>query len=461
MIFPSFTIVRVCLLGLVGVLGGLPAASCRSADGWQVGMARELITPSEPIWMSGYASRDRPAEGTRTDLWVKAMALKGQDGKVGLILSLDLVGIGAEVSNAICRSLMKNHGLDRSQILINSSHTHTGPVVGNNLRTMYFLSDEANQKIDDYTERLVAKVADCGRRALDSFEPARLFFGTGQSQFGVNRRNNPEMLVPKLRFEGQLKGPVDYSVPVLRVINSDDQTIGILFGYACHATTLSDFQWSGDYPGYAQSFLEGRYPGAMAQFMAGCGADINPIPRRKPELAVGYGAKLADSVHEVLGGVMKEIGPKLATRFASTDLDFDQVPDRKELEAQAASKDRFIESRAQHWIGVLNRGGSLPSTYSYPVSWWRLGGEMDLVAMGGEVVVEYSLAIKRLFGASCWVAAYSHDVMAYIPSRRIWDEGGYEGATSMIYYGQPDRWAGSVEEDVLELIASLRREVGH
>ena len=452
--------VRFCLLGLLGSLGFLPQAMGQKVDGWQVGMARKLITPSEPIWMSGYASRNRPADSTRTDLWVKAMALKDRDGHVGLILSLDLVGIGAEVSGSICHALMSARGLDRSQILINSSHTHTGPVVGNNLRTMYFLSDEANEKIDNYTRRLSATVVACAEEALSSFEPARVSFGTGQSRFGVNRRNNPEMLVPKLRFEGQLKGPVDYSVPVLRITGSDDRTVGILFGYACHATTLSDYQWSGDYPGYAQLFLEGRYPGAMAQFVAGCGADINPIPRRKPELAVSYGAALADSVHAVLGGVMEEIAPKLVTQYGLKDIGFDQVPDREALEKQVASKDRYIQSRARHWIAVLERGGKVPSTYPYPVSWWRFGGEMDLIAMGGEVVVEYALAIKRQFGGSSWVAGYSHDVMAYIPSQRIWREGGYEGATSMIYYGQPDRWSDTVEQDVLELIADLGRSVG-
>ena len=73
-----------------------------------------------------------------------------------------------------------------------------------------------------------------------------------------------------------------------------------------------------------------------------------------------------------------------------------------------------------------------------------------MVTLGGEVTVDYALAIKKMFGRKrTFVAAYCNDVMAYIPSKRVWDEGGYEGASAMVYYGQPSRWSATVEQDVL------------
>ncbi|MDA7633407.1 hypothetical protein N8766_04790, partial [bacterium] len=136
---------------------------------------------------------------------------------------------------------------------------------------------------------------------------------------------------------------------------------------------------------------------------------------------------------------------------------FENVPGRDRLLRDAASEDRYVVSRARKWLKVIDAGGVIPSSYEYPISWWRLGNSMNFVGMGGEVVVEYALAIKQLYGAATWVAGYSHDVMAYIPSKRIWLEGGYEGATSMIYYGQPDRWSETVEDDVLSAVQSLAR----
>jgi hypothetical protein len=57
--------------------------------------------------------------------------------------------------------------------------------------------------------------------------------------------------------------------------------------------------------------------------------------------------------------------------------------------------------------------------------------------------------------------SYCNDVMAYIPSLRVLKEGGYEGATSMIAYGQPTAWGDRIEEDIIasvrELVSETRR----
>ncbi len=443
-----------CLSWLVCVAVFCSADLGRAAT-WEVGLAKRRITPRESIWMSGYASRDRPADGVRTELWTKAIALKDGSGRLGLVLSLDVVGFGPDIADPICAQLMAQHRLAREQIVLNASHTHTGPVVGSNLATMYFLSEEEQAKVDRYAKQLAAWVVAAANEAVVSMEPAQLSYAVGQATFGVNRRNNPEMLVPKLRFEGQLRGPVDYSVPVLRISDAEDRLQALLFGYACHATVLSDYQWSGDYPGYAQSFLESRYPGVMAQFVAGCGADVNPLPRRKATLAIDYGQQLADAVTLALRGVGRAVTPELQQAYQVVELPFDRLPDRKELERQVRDGDRYQVARARKWLDVLDRGERLPADYGYPVSWWRLGQELDFIALGGEVVVEFALFAQARFGARCWVAGYSHDVMGYIPSRRIWNEGGYEGGSSMIYYGQPTRWAGDVEKRVMEALGEL------
>ena len=82
-------------------------------------------------------------------------------------------------------------------------------------------------------------------------------------------------------------------MPVLAVKAAEGQAAApSLFGYACHATVLDGYEWSGDYPGYAQIELEKAHPGAIALFWAGCGADQNPLPRRHRELAEKYGQAL-------------------------------------------------------------------------------------------------------------------------------------------------------------------------
>src|SRR5439155_3646460 len=122
----------------------------------------------------------------------------------------------------------------------------------------------------------------------------------GSAGFGVNRRNNREADVPKLIQQGALKGPVDHAVPVLAVFLPDGKLKAVLFGYACHNTVMSFYQWSGDYAGFAQMALEKSHPEATAMFFMGCGGDQNPLPRRQLALAERYGNMLAAAVEEVL-----------------------------------------------------------------------------------------------------------------------------------------------------------------
>jgi hypothetical protein len=49
--------------------------------------------------------------------------------------------------------------------------------------------------------------------------------------------------------------------------------------------------------------------------------------------------------------------------------------------------------------------------------------------------------------------------MAYIPSQRVLKEGGYEGATSMIYYGLPASWREDVERILVGSVLARVRQL--
>lgn len=410
------------------------------------------------MWMSGYASRNKPAEGKLHDLWAKALAIRDPHGHVGVLVCLDLVGIPRDLSLEVREHVEKKHGLKRSQIILNASHTHTGPVVRSNLKTMYFLDEKQQQLVDEYTADLKKKIVRAADQALMSLRPAKLRWGVGKATFAVNRRNNRESDVPKLREHGKLKGPVDHDVPVLAV-HVKDRLAAIVFGYACHATVLSFYQWSGDYPGFAQLELEKDHPGAVALFWAGCGGDQNPLPRRKVELARKYGRELAHSVNAVLKEDMAPVEGELRTVYREIDLPLAALPTREKLVEEAMSKNRYLAARAKMLLAQLNTGKTLPKSYPYPVQIWKVGN-VTWVVLGGEVVVDYSLRLKKeLAPRTTWVAGYSNDVMAYIPSQRVLREGGYEGATSMIYYGLPTVWSTKIEEMIVATVHDLAKKV--
>ncbi len=426
---------------------------------WQAGVAKANITPREPMWMAGYASRNKPADGTLTELWAKSLVLDDGQGHRGVLITLDLVGIGRELSQSVCRELMTRYDLARDQIALCVSHTHTGPVVGKNLRPMHraILDSQQQAAVDEYADFLAEHIIAVVGNALGRLAPARLTWGSGRATFAVNRRNNSEARVPALRDEAKLVGPVDHDVPVLAVRDLDGGLRTVVFGYACHATVLSFYQWSGDYPGFAQQFLEDELTDGVAMFWAGCGADQNPLPRRTVELARDYGRQLADAVKLVLESEMQELPPALQTEYREIDLTFDSLPTRADLEEETRDSNIYVAARAKGLLQQIDNGQALSPTYPYPIAAWELGNDIHWLFLGGEVVVEYAARLKtELSGAKTWVAGYSNDIMAYIPSRRVWLEGGYEGAGAMVYYGLPTRWAADVENQIMRAIRELR-----
>jgi hypothetical protein len=297
---------------------------------------------------------------------------------------------------------------------------------------------------------MVEVVAD----ALADLRPARLATGQGIARFAVNRRQATEKGVINGTNPG---GPVDHAVPVLRVETPDGKLRAVAFGYACHNTTLSFNQWCGDYAGFAQLYLQERHPGAVALFWMGCGGDANPLPRRTVELCEKYGRELADAVDGVLDGRMEPVRGPFAARYRRISLAFDAPPTREKLAGELLSKNFALRQRALRLTRILDDGGTIDTHYPhYPVQVWRLGDHLLWVALGGEVVVDYALRLKKeLTGAPLWVTAYANDVMAYIPSRRVLQEGGYEADSSMIYYGLPTRWAPALEDQIVGTVREL------
>ncbi len=455
---------RMNLWTLALALGVFTSFVDASDATWKAGVAKANIIPEQPTWMAGYAGRDRPAEGKTTELWAKALAVQDGQGQRAVMITLDLVGIDRSTSLAIRERVAKELSIDPAAIALCTSHTHSGPVVGRNLAPMHYsiIPAEQRERIDRYTAELENKIVEISDQAMKDLEPCEVSFGNGRASFATNRRNNPEKEVPALRTAGQLAGPIDHDVPVLAVRTIADKRLkSVVFGYACHATVLGAMQWSGDYPGYAQMELEKIYPECQAMFWAGCGGDQNPLPRRTVALAEHYGRRLAAAVDTVL--MTTELTPlaaKLQTRYSEIDLKLAELPTKEELQNVVETGNRYEQARAKTLLDQIESGQPLSQTYPYPIGLWTLGDpdsddSVQWVILGGEVVIDFAIRLKTEIEGNVWVAAYANDVMAYIASRRVLAEGGYEGARSMIYYGLPTVWDPSIENAIVDEVKRL------
>ena len=436
---------------IIGCVLWLCCSFAWGADGIiRAGVARISITPSLPAWLNGYASREQPANGVLTDIWAKALVVEDAPGSRVVIVTVDLLGLSHDVVMEVARQVDSLYGIKRSQLLLNSSHTHSAPVVWPCLDVIYNLGPEDQAKVSMYVQELTVKLVKVIGMAMGNRAPAKLYTGHGSANFAINRRN---AIHPN--------GPVDHDVPVLKVVSAEDKPLAIVFGYACHNTTLVDNNLlvNGDYAGFAQIELEKAYPGAQAMFLMGCAGDQNPSPRGTAALAEQHGKSLADAVVKVLSGDMHVVRGPIRTAYTKTELPFpafDPAQYRKEI----VSSDKFLQRRARLMLDLYNRG-LVPHHRDYPVHAVRFSNDLCILGLSDEVVVDYSLRVKREFaGENIFVAGYSSEVMCYIPSERVLKEGGYEGGENMIYYGWPGPFAGGIEDRVFSAIYRVMKEAG-
>ena len=445
-------IAEVTRRGFLGTLAGglLTVGSCRSGsqvDTWRAGVAAVDITPEDSLWMAGFAARTVPAQGVVLPLHAKALAVQASAQPAAVLVTVDLLGLTARLTDRVALEVERRYGVKRANILFNASHTHCGPIVDEQLSVAYDLSPDAWAAIGTYSAGLERKLVTVIGGALARLAPATLAYAQGQAGFARNRR---------VRFTPD--GPVSHEVPVLRVTGTDGALLAIVFGYACHNTTLQDkfVQYHGDYAGVAQAALEERHRGTTALFVAGCGADVNPHPRGTLELVQAHGTALADAV-DAAQPAGTSVDSALHTAYATVDLPFADRATRQRWKAGLDMDEKYLRRHAAVMERIIARDGGLPPAQPAPVQVWRFGSAFTLIALGGEVVVDYAHRLAREHpDRRIWAAGYSNDVFGYVPSLRVLREGGYEGGDAMIYYGLPGPFTEGVEE---LLLTEVRRQM--
>lgn len=427
----------------------------RSDRPLKAGLSSVVITPAKPMWMAGYAARTKPSEGALHDLHAKALAIEDGAGRRVVLVTSDLLGFPQALAEGIAARANKQYKLTRDQLILNSSHTHSGPVVRKSLIGAYDLPPEQAALIDAYSAEIEGKIVGMIGRALRDLAPAKVSYGVGYTGFAMNRRQpTPSGIINGVYPEGV----VERDVPVLRLESPDGKLRGVVFGYACHNTTLTGqfYQFSGDYAGFASLAIERDHPGVLALFVTGCGADINPYPRSKLELAEQHGNELAQAVEKVLaGGKLTPVAGRIRTAFDRALLPFSTPPTREEFQARLKDQNVYIRRHAERMLGRLARDGKLIAAYPCPVQVLRIGEDFTMVAIGGEVVTDYSLRLKKEIKGRVWVAGYSNDVFAYVPSARMFPEGGYEVNESMLYYDHPVAFKPEIEEIIIRRVHEL------
>jgi len=448
------------LLSILPFAGSTLLASAPEDSLLKVGVARRDITPEGPIWLSGYAGRNHASEKVAQALEAGAMAFEDRAGERFVLVALDNCEVSREFTAPVLAEIQKKHGISPEAVIIVSSHTHSAPCLPGVLQAMFVFEGVEKERVEAYGAKLKTALVEVVGDALADLKPARLESGKGLARFAMNRRVYAEASVD---FGENPIGPVDRDVPVLKATGPGGDLRAVVFGYACHGTTVGGaefYQVSGDYMAYAREQLEAAFPGAKALYLTGCGADSNPSPRNGLVFAKQHGLELAGAVTGVLSRPMENVTGPIRRAFARIDLPLAPSPTRERLIADSEGKDPYARNRARAWLAILDAGKELPKSVSYPLSVIQMGDGLTFFFLGGETVVDYALRLKKeLSSAHPWTVGYAYEVPCYIPSMRILKEGGYEAESSLIYYGIYGPFLGRIEGMIVdkcrEMVAGL------
>jgi putative membrane-bound dehydrogenase-like protein len=436
---------------LLSVVWLLPTAA--GQDGFAspsplvAGLASVDITPSQPIRLSGFGNRTRESQGVRQPLFTKALAIGSSDDDTVMIITVDTLGIPADMTQRVAAVLADRLRLPRERLAICATHTHSAPMILNCANTLFGkpIPEEEWKRILEYTGWLEDSLVQAAEAAWKDRRPAKLAWGIGQLGFAFNRRT--------------AGGPVDHDLPVLAIQAPDGTLRGVFANYACHCVTLSDDLMSGDWAGYAMEHLQRLHPGCQTAVSIGCGADSNPrggVLGDRAEVASSLGLEFAEAVDRVLKSELQPISEPPRAVLEFFPLKLAPVPSLDEWRKRAQQQNA-VGYHAQVHLQRLECGEMLKHQVDYSVQTIAFGRSLAMVFLPGEVVVDYSLRLKQeLDSERLWVNAYTNDCPGYVPSERILREGGYEGGGAMVYYDIPGPYAAGLEDTI---VAAVHRQL--
>ncbi len=389
-----------------------------------LGMSKAIITPPLGMELAGYGQQ-RASESVLDELELRAFWFQEEaTGQAACLITADLLGFSDTLTPAIRNELAERFGIRPEAILLAASHTHSGP------QTCENAARAGGPPDPDYIRQLRGWLVEAVAEAREKTQPVTLHVGRGKlSGYAINRRvlvDGVAVMAPNP------EGKRDDEVTVLTCREEATGSVrAVLFHYTCHPTVMGDLRITGDYPGAARRHVEQAFEGACAGFLPGCFGDVRPdctVMGRKafrrgiPEDVAAFGKALGEEIVRVVNETTEPLTPRLFARAESVVLPLAMEPEQRILSLQRLD----------------------------------LAAELTLVAMGGEICVDYGDFIKaqRPPGGAIPIG-YANGMIGYIASARLFPEGGYEPDTSHEVFDLPSPFQPSIEPILQEAIRAI------
>jgi len=416
----------------------------------KIGVNQTVITPAAGVDLAGFGRPGRKALGVHDDIYVVSMVINDASERV-LIICADLIGFGTELAISLKNEISCKYGFSDKQILLSASHTHSGPQTTFNMLNVGEINEE-------YISVLKEKVMNSIKCAIENMTEAEIYCGLTKCNLGVNRRRLANGII---EFAPNEDGVTDDDVTVLKVVEGSGIK-AVIFNYTCHPSMIDTDYVSADYPGRARTTIQQAFgKEVVVLFMQGFCGNIRARTVENNEFRAGtwedvddYGNTLGSKVVDVCKDTMKELKGGITSKIANISLPLKALPERqflkKCIENGTAPEVTWANKMLQHY-------NSLKVELPFTAQIISIGDDFHIVALSGEVCVEYADYIKRNNNNVFITAGYCNGAPGYIPTSLMLRQGGYEPDGSTIYYGMPAQFDELVEDVVKASIDNILR----
>lgn len=410
----------------------------------RAGWAQIEITPPLGLPMGGRGSRFTPGAEVLDPLLAQALVLEDAAGERLLWVSMDMIGMSYNATSQLRFELMAATGIPFDAIVINASHTHSGPMTG---FEGYATLEPKPPEMQAYEGGLIPKTVRMVREAIARLAPATIRVHRGQSDIGINRRRRDA--AGNMGMGPDPDGAYNRDLWVLDVDAGDGRCV--VFSYGCHPVLVYGFAYDGisaDWPGVCRNQIqEALGPNVQAQFIQGLAGNVRPRQVadleqgvfRKPTTAEDHVAAGAELARDVMAALKKEgeaLELELAavTGFALVPRDQSKVLPLAHWQELAAKDDELSRNVGAYWAERMQSG--LPPVLVVPwsIGLMQLAQGHSIAWMAGEPLAEWLGHLRGWLGDDKLVAwGYCQDGRCYMPTDEVIPKGGYEVVPSNTY----------------------------
>lgn len=384
--------------------------------------------PPRRIWIpdlnpANYHTFFAPSQGVLDPIQAKTLVLRG-NGKTVAIIALDLIATASKaVEDIQARAAARGVTIPLEDILVCSSHTHSGPGTLSNLHFWEFVGMDLFQRriydafIDRCVDGLVAAHAALGPAKLGA-DSIPL---TGVSS---NRRAGDSHVFTR--------DSIDPELAVIRVDRPDGTPVATVWNYAVHGLIYwsDNMHFSADLFGHVSRYVEAN-GGGVSLFCNGAEGDTNPQ---------GRGAADGDRLGRLISTEILALRGAIATR---SNVDLRSTSEWVDWQAATVSVDVSRLGRSGSGSSFVRALQSIPGFtlglgLSLGPTWLETRFRFQAIRLDdvvissipGEAIHTVGLAVKAHGAArgfrKTFVFGLANGHMAYITTPDEYDAGGYE-----------------------------------